>query len=238
MDSLKMGLDPAQMVDEYNVLIYLINSVLHGINTIEVVRVQEVNEELKRIAVIPIVKSANASGNPIPESPIFNVKYIQWQYGTNIIRAAPAVGDVGIIVVCKKDISSIESGIVGSFREFSLSDGIYIGGLFGFNVEPTQIIEFTDAGITVTTPKTLTINATESVVVNTTKNTVVNATEDVTINGVNVTVNASAKADVIAPQVNLGASGGVAVAKDGDPVMAGSTVVGTIKASSTVVKTI
>ena len=89
---------------------------------------------------------------------------------------------------------------------------------------------FTENGITITTPKTLTVNTTENVIVN--------ATKDTTINAVNAIINASTKADVIAPQVNLGATGGVAVAKDGDPVMAGSTVIGTIKASSTVVKTI
>ena len=223
MDELKMGIDPTQIVDDYNVLLYIINSVVREINTVEVVKVQNVDEQSKTIVVSPIVQSANANGNPIPESPIYNIKYIQWQYGKNMIKSAPAVGDVGIIVVSKKDISSIESGLVGSFREFSLSDGIYIGGLYGFNAEPENVIEFTsDNGISITTTKNLTVNA----------------TKDVTINGVNVTVNASAKADVIAPQVNLGGSGGVPVAKDGDPVMAGSAVIGTIKASGTVVKTI
>lgn len=230
-DSLKMGIEAGDLVDNFNMMMYLANSVLRGVHTVEVVKVVNVDIENKRIAVIPIVQRTNAEGNPIPESPIYDVKYIQWQYGGNLIKANPTVNDIGIIVVCKKDISSIESGLVGSFREFSLSDGIYIGGLFGFNQEPTQIIEFDDEnGITITTPKALTINATENVVVN--------ATRDATINGVNVDVNASAKANIVAPEVNLGAEGGVPVAKQGDSVVAGTTVIGTIQASGTVVKSI
>ena len=103
---------------------------------------------------------------------------------------------------------------VGSNRKFSLGDGIYIGGLYGFNKEPEQFIEFTDDGITITSPK------------------------DVTINAINTTVNASGNANIFGATVNLGGEGGVAVAKDGDKVMSGSTVVGTISATSTVVKTI
>ena len=229
-DGLKMGIDPSSLIDNFNCLMYLINTSLRGINTVEVVRVEAVDTDKKRLAVFPIVQRANASGNPIPEGPIYDIKYMEWQYGINAIKATPAVGDIGIIVICKKDISSIQSGIVGSYREFSVSDGIYIGGLKGFNEEPTQFIEMNDSGITITTPKTLTVNTTENVVVN--------ASGDATINGANVEVNASVKANVIAPEVNLGGEGGVAIAKDGDSVVAGSTVIGTIQASSTVVKTI
>lgn len=229
-NGLKMNIEPGDLVDNFNLLMYLAKSVLREVNTVEVVRVEEVNQGSNTITVIPIVKNANTNGNPIPESPIYNVKYIQWQYGANSIKVKPEVGDIGIIVVCKKDISSIESGIVGSFREFSVSDGIYIGGLFGFNKEPTQFIEFTENGIIITTPKTLTVNATENVVVN--------ATGDATINGVNIEVNASGKANITAPEVNLGGEGGVPVAKQGDSVVAGSTVIGTIQAAGTVVKSI
>lgn len=231
MDGLKMGIDPADLIDDFNMLMYLAHSVLRDVNTVEVVKVQEVDTANKRLTVLPIVQRANASGNPIPEGPIYDVKYIEWQYGINAIKAIPAVGDIGIIVVCKKDTSSIESGLVGSFREFSLSDGIYLGGLKGFNQEPTQYIEFTENGITITTPKTLTVNTTE--------NAVVNATGDLIVNGVNVEVNATTKATINSAAVYLGGEdGAVAIAKDGDEVRSGSTVVGTIKASSTVVKTI
>lgn len=224
MDTLKMGIDPSTLADDYNLLMYLINSAISGIDTIDVVKVQEVNTENNTLCVLPIVQRANANGNPIPESPIFNIKYMRWQYGLNAIKATPEVGDIGLVLVCKKDISSIQSGLVGSYREFSMADGVYIGGLMNFNQEPTQYIEFTAEGIAVTTPKTLTINTTENVVVN--------ATKDVTVNAVNTNVNASASATITAPEINLGGSGGKKVALDGDNVYAGSTVIGTVKSSS------
>lgn len=230
-DTLKMGIEAGDLVDDFNMLMYLARSVLREVNTVEIVKIQEVNTTNKTVAVIPVIKNANAEGNPIPVTTIYNVKYIEWQYGINAIKATPDVGDIGIIVVCKKDTSSIESGLVGSFREFSLSDGIYLGGLKGFNQEPTQYIEFTENGITITTPKTLTVNTTE--------NAIVNATGDVTVNGANVEVNATTKATINSAAVYLGGENdAVAIAKDGDEVRSGSTVVGTIKASSTVVKTI
>ena len=230
-DTLKMGIDAGDLVDDFNMLMYLAHSVLREVNTVEVVKVQEINTTNKTVAVIPVVKDANSEGNPIPVATIYNVKYIEWQYGINAIKATPAVGDIGIIVVCKKDISSIESGLVGSFREFSLSDGIYLGGLKGFNQEPTQYIEFTENGITITTPKTLTVNTTE--------NAVINATGDAIVNGSNIVVNATTQATINSAAVYLGGeTGAKAIARDGDEVMAVSTVVGTIKASSTVVKTI
>lgn len=216
MESLKMGMSPQEFADQYNVLLHIIRSVVSGINTVEVVKVEELNEETGTVAVMPIVLSQNASGEPIPESPIYDVKYLQWQYGENMIRAKPEVGDIGLILVCKKDISSITSGLVGSLREFSLSDGVYIGGLFGFNAEPTQYIDFTENGIEITTPKTLTVNA----------------IEDVVVNAVNAEINASGKANITASEINLGGAGGKKVCLDGDEVLAGSTVIGTVKSSS------
>lgn len=159
VDRLKTDIDPSELVDNFNGLMYLIRTVLRDINTVEVVRVEGVDSDSKTVTVIPIVKGANASGNPMPESPIYNVKYIQWQYGNNMIKATPAIGDIGIIVVCKKDISSINSGLIGSYREFSLSDGVYFGGLYGFNQEPSQIIEFDGSGIKIKTPTKVVIES-------------------------------------------------------------------------------
>lgn len=226
----KTNANPSDYIDNFNSLCFVVNSIINNrIKTAELVRVIANNED-NTIDVIPIICDVDSNGNPITETPIFGVKFIEWQYGINAIKAKPAIGDIGLLVVCTKDTKNIISGMVGDFGSFELESGIYFGGLKGFNLPATQTIEFDENGITITTPKTLTINATENVVVN--------ATKDATINAVNATINASTKANVIAPKVNLGAEGGVAVAKDGDPVMAGSTVVGTIKASSTVVKTI
>ena len=200
MSELKMGLDPSSLIDNYNSLIYIINSVVKKVNTVELVKVQTVDTSTNTLTVIPIVKDADAEGNGIDENPVFGVRYFEWQYGSNGIKATPAVGDIGLIVVCKKDRSAAETGIVPTFRQYSLSDGVYIGGIKGLNQAPTQYIEFTDSGINVTTTKDMAINCN--------------------------------KATIAATEINLGGVGGKRIALDGDPVKAGSTVVGNIQASS------
>lgn len=205
MNELKISTRPYVFVDEYNALINIIESVVNKISTVELVRVEKVNSD-NTIDVIPIVKNANAENNPIPESVIYGIRYFQWQYGTNAIKATPAIGDIGLIVVCKKDISEAEKGLVGSFRKFNMADGIYIGGIFGLNQTPTQYIDFGENGISIT------------------------STGSVEVNAQTANINATA--------INLGGTGGQPVARVGDNVVSGTTVIGQIGAGSSIVKAV
>ena len=216
----KTSAEPIDFVDEYSSLVYLINTIINNrINTAELVRVIANNGD-GTVDVMPIISDVDNDGNAVVETPVFNVKFFEWQYGINAIKAEPAIGDVGLVVVCTKDTQNAYSGVVGSLGRFELGSGIYIGGIKGLNQVATQTIVMDENGITITTPKSL----------------VVNATEDVTVNAVNVIVNASAKASVVSPAVNLGIEGGKKIALDGDPVKSGNTVVGNIVASSTTTK--
>lgn len=161
MAELKFCARSSDLIDEYNSLIYIINSVVKKVSTMELVRVLSVNTENKTISAIPIIKEANASGEAIEESPIDGVRYFQWQFGGNAIKGTPQVGDIGMIVICKKDISSPESGIIQTYREYCLSDSIYIGGICGLNQEPTNTIEFNDTNITINSQEVI-INASTS----------------------------------------------------------------------------
>jgi len=200
--------DYSDFVDDYNALIHIINSVVNKIKTIELVKILSVDTTLHKLSVIPIVKNATSSGNPIENVEIYGVKYIEWQYGANSIIAIPEVGDIGLCLISHKDISNVESGLVGSFRKFGLSDSIYIGGLKGFNKTPTQFIEFSNSGINITTPLDLTINS---------QSATINATE-INLGGAN--------------GYNV-ATIGKKVTTDGDP---SSTVVGYIAEGSSIVK--
>ena len=212
----KVSANPTDYVDEYNGLIYIINSIISNrVRGAEIVQVIANNGD-GTIDVLPVIKNVDANETAIEETPIFGVKYIEWQYGINGFQAEPAVGDVGLLIVCTKDTKNIRAGIVGDLGTFELESGIYLGGLKGFNQPPTQFIKMDENGIEITTPKSLTVNATENVVVN----------------GVDVNVNASGKANIVASVINLGGTGGKKVCLDGDEVMAGSTVIGTVKSSS------
>lgn len=220
VDFKKSNLVADQRLDGYQSLLFLINSVVNNINTAELVRVIAVDEEKKQIDVIPIVAKPDSEGQKIEPSPIYGIKYIEWQYGTNAIIATPVINDIGLMVVCTKDVSSIESGLVGSYRRYNLADGIYFGGLCGFNQTPTQFIKFDENGIEITSPTALTVNA-QTMTVNAQKSATVIAGETATIS---------------AQSVVLGSSSGdmKAIVLDGDPVYNGSQQqIGTVKATST-----
>ena len=193
MSEAKVNARPSCFINDYNALIFTIESVVNKINTVELVRVEKVNND-NTIDVIPIVRNATTDNKRIEESIIYGVRYLMWQYGGNAVKAIPEVGDIGLIVICKKDISDINNGLIGSFRKFCPADGVYLGGLMGFNSTPTQFIEFSSNGISITSPTNLTINAQSA------------------------TINATA--------VNLGGTGGAAVARVGDSVVNGKITTG------------
>jgi len=156
-EELQLSATPSDLVDEYNSLIYIINSEIKKINTADLVRVIAVNEGT--IDVQPLLGSIRADGSMNETSPIYNVRYFQWQFGLNKIKAIPAIGDIGLLVCCKRDISNIENGNVGSFRQFSLADGIYIGGIEGLNQPATQSIEFSENNLKIIGTGTITVEA-------------------------------------------------------------------------------
>lgn len=215
--SVEMDAEPAVFDDESLALQYVINTIINNkVNTVEVVRVVSVDEANNELTVIPIVKNVDAKGDAIEESNIYGLRYIRWQYGTNAIMAVPKTGDIGLILVSKRDISKINSGIVDSRRKFNLADSIYIGGLCGFNSTPTQYIKFTDEGIEITSPTKISLNA-QSIEA-TVEEATITASTNATITGGTVTVEAEA--------VNLGGEGGVGVARIGDAVAGGVIVSG------------
>lgn len=216
-NGLKMGARPSDFVDSLNALLYIINKEVDKVKTMILVRVVGVNtvetavRKVDTIDVIPVIQEVDANNEAVPLDIIPNIKYIRWQFGNNAIKAVPAIGDIGIMIISKKDASriSINSGIVTTKREYCLQDGVYIGGLLGFNSEPTQFIDFTENGIDITSDK------------------------DLTINVKNATINASESASVISPVVNLGTDTGFGVARIGDSV---DLITGKITTGSSIVK--
>ena len=201
-DELQISATASDLVDKYNSLIFIINSEIKKLNTADLVKVIAVNND-GTIDVQPLLGSVKADGSMNEPSPVYGVRYFQWQFGLNKIKALPVVGDIGLIICCKRDISNVENGNVGSFRQFSLADGIYIGGIEGLNQNPTQSIEFGDNALTITGTGTININAPT------------------------VNVNATTKATVISPEVELGGTGGQGVATVGKKVTVDGTPAGT-----------
>lgn len=197
----KQGYTEDVLVDDMSALLYIIRTQIESrVNTIEIVKVIKVNED-NTIDVIPVIKGVDNEKNPIDEVPIYGIPYIRWQFGLNAIKATPTINDIGLLLINKKDTSTIAAGIVSNNSKFNPGNGIYLGGLNGLNQEPTQFIEFKENEITITGTGTVNINA--------------------------ITAN------INATMINLGGQGGKPVARQGDNVVSGTTVIGQIQAGST-----
>lgn len=158
------------------------------------------------VNVLPMVHQIDQIGTATPHGVIYGVPTFRYQSGTWAVVLDPQKGDIGVVVCADRDISSAIANQApanpGSFRRFDWSDAMYFGG-FG-SVVPTDFVRIDADGITLTTGQNVTINATSG----------------------NVTVNAS-EVDLISDVVNLGATGGAAVARVGDMVNLSTGVIET-----------
>lgn len=120
------------------------------------------------VDVLPLVGQVDGAGNVIPHETIYNRPYSRVQGGTNAIIIDPAVGDIGVMVFASRDISSViksqQAAPPASGRLFSYADGLYLYSLA--RGTPTQFVQFTNSGITITTPHQVTITATGGVNIN------------------------------------------------------------------------
>lgn len=102
----------------------------------------------------PLVNQMNAEGKAVPHGTIFNVPYFRLQGGGNAVILDPAVGDLGLLVFCDRDISGVKSAKAqanpGSYRRFDMADAIYFGVWSG--AAPTQYARFAADGIHLHSP--------------------------------------------------------------------------------------
>lgn len=214
MNSTQLRGDPASYENSTVALVAIIEDLINSeVNTCELVKVLKVDKNKNEVNVVPLAKNVDTENNAIEETPVYNIKYFGWQFGNSAIEGTPKENDVGIMVVSKRDISQAKSGVVGSKRKFNMADGIYIGGVVGFNQTPTEYIKFDEEGITI------------------------KSTKDVKVEAVNAEINASAVAKVNAPSIELGEGAVDGVARLGDTVLVAG-VTGTITSASAIVKAI
>lgn len=153
-----------------NVLDFVVRQILGEIGIAKLVRVEKVTNAgglspAGEVDVLPLVAQVDGFGQTTPHAVVYGLPYLRMQGGTNAVILDPQVGDIGLAVFCDRDISAVKStkapGPPGSFRQFSMSDGLYVGGFL--NGTPTQYVQFTADGITVHSPGTVTLDAPEVV---------------------------------------------------------------------------
>lgn len=86
------------------------------------------------VDVLPLVKQIDGNGFAVAHETVFGLRVLRLAAGPWAIVADPSIGDVGIIVCMDRDSSSVTDGTAvtpASRRRFSISDGVYIGGILG-----------------------------------------------------------------------------------------------------------
>lgn len=157
------------------------------------------------VSVVPLVNQFDPQGNPTEHGVINNIPYMRVQGGSNAVIMDPQPGDIGICVFASRDISAVKTNRAqsnpGSFRTYDFSDGMYLGGLL--NGAPSQFIQFSSAGIALTSMTAVILNAPD---IQLNASTVeINATASVTVTTPIFTVNGAMNVtgDIMGESVNL-----------------------------------
>lgn len=87
------------------------------------------------VTVKPLLQPRNNSGDGLEVTTIPKLPYFRLQHGKAAIICDPKVGDIGLAVVAKQDISNINGSttpkVPATYRKFDPSDSFYIGGFWG-----------------------------------------------------------------------------------------------------------
>lgn len=145
---------------DYNALDFMMRMLMSENATAKLVKVVKVTNagELAPagvVDVLPLVGMLSGDGQVVPHVTVYSLPYMRVQGGANAVIIDPAVGDIGVAVFCDRDISTVketkEQGPPGSYRQFSISDGLYLGGFL--NAVPNQYVRFSEAdGIILNSP--------------------------------------------------------------------------------------
>lgn len=143
-----------------NALDFFTDQKLKSIFTCDIVKVINVDE--KSVDVQPLVYQVNGDNEIMKQEPIYGVPYCRQQAGMNGIILKPQVGDLGVVVYARRDISSVISSggenVPDTRRFLSENDAIYLCSIASIMSQPTRFIEFTESGISITPNTKLTIN--------------------------------------------------------------------------------
>lgn len=159
-------LKPSSTWGEFNNIAFMVHQALSKMQTATLVRVESCTNAgalspVGFVDVTPLVNQLDGQGNPTPHVTIHNVPYLRLQGGANGIIMDPQKGDIGVCVFASRDISKIKAtkkqGNPGSFRQYSFSDGMYLGGML--NGTPTQYVQFSAAGIKIHSPVAVVLDA-------------------------------------------------------------------------------
>ena len=160
--------DPADWADPAAQAVRLVRQMLQAVHTAIPVKVLSCTNSggvspIGRVTAIPMIELVSDLGQASPRARLVDLPYLRVQAGANGIIMDPQEGDIGIAVFSEKDISGMleSQGAAppGSARVFDMADGIYLYSILG--AAPTQFVQFSAAGIAITSPTKITLQAPE-----------------------------------------------------------------------------
>ena len=150
-----------------NALDFVVRTILGGLATATVVRVETVTPAadplgpVGTVDVLPLVSQIDGKGNTVPHGTVYGLPYFRLQGGANAVILDPKPGDLGMAVFASRDISAVKVNKApsppGSRRQFDMADGLYLGGFL--NGTPTQYVRFSAAGVEIVSPTKITLTA-------------------------------------------------------------------------------
>lgn len=143
-----------------NQLSFLIQTALARVNVAVPVKVVAVHSlgrgaGIGTVDVQPLVSMVDGQGGAWPHATVYGLPWCRPGGGGSAFIADPAAGDIGLAVFCDRDISSVKAaqGVAqpGSFRRFSMVDGIYFGTIIS-TAAPARAIILDSSGCEITAP--------------------------------------------------------------------------------------
>lgn len=155
----------AAMSDE-QLQLFAMETMLSQLNTVTLVKVVACTNSgglspVGFVDVQPMVHQVTGDRKPVPHGVIHNIPYFRIQGGANAVIIDPKKGDIGMCAFASRDISSVKNNKAPSpppsHRTYDWADGLYLGGFL--NGTPSQYIQFSDAGIKLSSPKEIELDA-------------------------------------------------------------------------------
>lgn len=166
--------DPYDTASEFSTFHFVVRQILSNVRTAALMQVTKVTGGGLMadcyISAKPLVKITDGLNNASSHGIVNNLLVWRPRGGQGAFVCDPVVGDIGLVVVCDRDISAVKStgaeAPPGSRRRSDFADGIYLGAMLntaltayiqitptGMNINDGQgnLIEMAAAGITVTT---------------------------------------------------------------------------------------
>ena len=156
--------------DEYSMMEFIARQVMNGMATSTPAEVKAVHVDGDDITVDvkPLVNQIDGAGTGIAHGIIHGLPVHAMRAGPCVIRIAPRVGDIGQVMFCHNDISTVKKTKAvanpSSRRRFDWSDGVYYGGILPKTTATTIIEIDADNNVAITAP-TMNITVTDKVAV-------------------------------------------------------------------------